>query len=102
MLPIKQQSRVTHFTKASAIWIISMTFLFAVLNLGVPGARGQAFGPGYAISLNGTNGYVQVTNGIYFSGDFTIEGWVFSAATTVGHVSSILPMVPTPTMSIWL
>lgn len=31
---------------------------------------------GAAISLDGTNDYAQAPNGVYFNGDFTIEGWV--------------------------
>jgi hypothetical protein len=34
-------------------------------------------GPGNALDLNGTNAYAQAPNGIWFSGDFTVKGWVF-------------------------
>ncbi len=54
-----------------------MAILLAFLGFGASSACGQAFGPGYAISLDGTNGYVQAASGVYFSGDFTIECWVF-------------------------
>jgi predicted outer membrane repeat protein len=43
----------------------------------VPDARCQDFGPGSAVNLDGTDGYVQAPSGVWFSGDFTIEGWVF-------------------------
>ncbi len=34
--------------------------------------------PGYALNLTGTNSeYVQVPNGVWFNGDFTVEGWVY-------------------------
>ena len=34
--------------------------------------------PGYALDSTGTNSeYVQVPNGVWFNGDFTVEGWVF-------------------------
>ena len=35
-------------------------------------------GPDYAISLDGTSGYVSLPSGIWFSGDFTMESWVFA------------------------
>jgi hypothetical protein len=44
----------------------------------LPHACAQAPGPGSALSLDGTNGYVQVPNGTWFNGNFTIEGWVFA------------------------
>src|SRR3954454_11556900 len=40
-------------------------------------ARGQSPGPGSAVNLDGASGYAQATNGVWFSGDFTVEGWVF-------------------------
>jgi hypothetical protein len=33
--------------------------------------------PGYAVNLNGSNSYVRVPNGVWFSNDFTVEGWVY-------------------------
>jgi Concanavalin A-like lectin/glucanases superfamily len=77
MLRIKRQFPAIDFTKAQVIWLACAIFLLTFFGFGVPSARGQAFGPGYAINLDGTNGYVQVTNGVWFSSDFTIEGWVF-------------------------
>src|SRR5882724_9341214 len=40
-------------------------------------AFGQVAGPGSALNLNGTTGYVQVTNKVWFSNDFTVEAWVY-------------------------
>ena len=54
-----------------------IAFLLVFLNFEASSACGHAFGPGNAISLDGTNGYVQAASGVYVSGDFTIEGWVF-------------------------
>ena len=41
------------------------------------GAASQDVGWGYALSFNGTNQYVQMPPGIWFSNDFTIEAWVY-------------------------
>ena len=47
---------------------------FSVFGLAPP----TASGPGYALSLDGTNGYVNLGGGLATSGtDFTIEGWAF-------------------------
>ncbi|MGC3960615.1 MAG: DUF5011 domain-containing protein [Verrucomicrobiota bacterium] len=40
-------------------------------------AQAQSSGPGKAISFNGTNGYATVTAATWFTGNFTIEGWVY-------------------------
>ena len=37
----------------------------------------QVPAPGSALNLDGTSGYAQVTNGVWFNGNFTVEGWVF-------------------------
>src|SRR5919109_4866161 len=34
-------------------------------------------GPGYGVSLDGVNDYVDVRDGVWFNGDFTVEGWAF-------------------------
>lgn len=52
-----------------------VAFLIA---LSSPGAQAQLAGPGSALSLDGATGYIQVTNGVWFSGNFTVEGWVFA------------------------
>ena len=39
--------------------------------------RAQNARPGTALSLDGVSGYAQAPNGVWFSSDFTIEGWVF-------------------------
>lgn len=45
---------------------------------GVPISFGPNSGPGTALNLNGTNnGYVQIPGGVWFNGNFTVEGWVF-------------------------
>lgn len=68
----------TRTTKlASKIISTCAAALLAFAGWLVPAARGQAFGPGSALDLDGTNGYVQVPNGVWFNGNFTIEGWVF-------------------------
>ena len=41
------------------------------------GAASQEVGWGYAVSLNGTNQYVQMPTNVWFSNDFTIEAWVY-------------------------
>ena len=42
------------------------------------GAGVVAPDPGYALSLTSTNSeYIQVPNGVWFSNDFTVEGWVY-------------------------
>jgi alpha-tubulin suppressor-like RCC1 family protein len=43
----------------------------------VPTAVGQSPSAGTAVSLDGTSAYVSVPAGIWFSNDFTIEGWVY-------------------------
>jgi sugar lactone lactonase YvrE len=44
----------------------------------VSGANFVLPDPGYGISLTGTNSeYVQLPNGVWFSNDFTVEGWVY-------------------------
>src|SRR5882672_10588882 len=50
--------------------------VFSLVLLSGPVARAQS-GPGSALNLDGVSGYAQVTNGVWFSGDFTVEGWVF-------------------------
>ena len=77
MVYFNPQFPVIRFTKISMIRPVCVAVLLAFLGFGISSARGQAYGPGYAVNLNGTNGYVQVTNGVWFSGDFTVEGWVF-------------------------
>src|SRR5262249_6100070 len=39
--------------------------------------QAQTSGPGTAISLDGTNGFVQLPSSVWFNGPFTVEGWVF-------------------------
>src|SRR5438552_12221253 len=39
-------------------------------------ARAQT-GPGNALSFDGIDDYVDVPAGIWFSGDLTVEGWVY-------------------------
>ena len=34
-------------------------------------------GPGWALSLDGVDEYVDMPVGVWFSGDFTVEGWVY-------------------------
>src|SRR3954468_7304932 len=51
--------------------------LLSLLVLSSPLARAQVAGPGFALNLNGSNGYIQVTNNAWFSGDFTVEAWVY-------------------------
>ncbi len=51
-------------------------FLFLVLISGSL-ARAQETGPGNALNFTGATGYAQAPNGVWFSNDFTIEGWVF-------------------------
>lgn len=53
----------------TAIW-------FAFLVLIFPGPARAQFA-GSALSLDGVNGYVQVTNAVWFNGNFTIEAWVY-------------------------
>ncbi len=62
---------------ALKVWFACAVFVLAFAGFFIPDARGQDFGPGSAVSLNGTNGYVQAPSGVWFNGDFTIEGWVF-------------------------
>src|SRR5262245_42481753 len=50
--------------------------LSSLLVLSGPVAIAQSTGPGSAVNLDGVSGYAQVTNGVWFSGDFTVEGWV--------------------------
>lgn len=57
--------------------IVCASLLLLLAGAIAPNARGQAFGPGTALNLDGSTGYVQVTNGVWFNGNFTIEGWVF-------------------------
>jgi hypothetical protein len=40
--------------------------------------QSQNNGPVNAVSLDGTNGYVSVPSGVWFSNNFTVEGWVFA------------------------
>ena len=40
----------------------------------------QTNGPGNAVSLDGTNGYLNIPGGVWCSNNFTIEGWVFARA----------------------
>src|SRR5205814_535730 len=51
--------------------------LLSLVLLSGPAARAQS-GPGSALNLDGVSGYAQVTNGVWFSGDFTVEGWVYA------------------------
>src|SRR3974390_1110584 len=51
-----------------------LAFLIALLGVS---AQAQSTGPGSAVNLDGATGYIQVTNGVWFSGNFTVEGWVF-------------------------
>jgi probable HAF family extracellular repeat protein len=34
-------------------------------------------GPDYALSLDGSTGYVDLPDGVWFNGDFTVESWVY-------------------------
>ena len=40
-------------------------------------AQAQNNGPVNAVSLDGSSGYLTVPNAVWFSGNFTVEGWVF-------------------------
>jgi hypothetical protein len=40
-------------------------------------SRAQVAAPGSALNLNGSTGYILATNNVWFSGDFTVEAWVF-------------------------
>src|SRR3954470_11443522 len=57
-----------------ALWI---TILHALVACG-PLARAQSAGPRSAVNFDGVNGYAQASNGVWFSGDFTVEGWVYA------------------------
>ncbi len=39
-------------------------------------AQAQTNNPG-AVSLDGTSGFIQMPSGVWFNGDFTVEGWVY-------------------------
>src|SRR5436190_17858188 len=56
-----------------ALWLI---LLHALISHGLV-AQAQSTGPGSALNLDGTSGYAQAANGVYFNGNFTIEAWVF-------------------------
>src|SRR3954467_13820309 len=56
-----------------ALWLI---LLHALISHG-PVAQAQSTGPGSALNLDGASGYGQVANGVWFNGNFTIEGWVY-------------------------
>jgi hypothetical protein len=60
-------------TPLSKPWLI---FSSIVLFSGAV-ARAQVAGPGSALDLDGTNGYAQAPSGVWFNGNFTVEGWVF-------------------------
>ncbi len=47
-------------------------------------ARAQMAGPGSALNFDGADGYVRVPNGVWFNGDFTIEGWVYVRSNHLG------------------
>jgi hypothetical protein len=44
---------------------------------GISSARAQGNGTSTAVSLDGVNNYIKVPAGIWFSNNFTIEGWVY-------------------------
>src|SRR4051794_5794877 len=60
-------------TFESKRWLI----LFSLVLLSGPMARAQSPGPGSALNLDGVSGYAQATNGVWFNGNFTVEGWVY-------------------------
>jgi hypothetical protein len=51
--------------------------LAAALFLGGASAALANDGPGDALVLSGTGSYAQAPNGVWFNGDFTVEGWVY-------------------------
>ncbi len=53
-------------------------FLLSVVFLSCPLALAQSAGPGTALNLDGASGYAQATNGVWFNGNFTVEGWVYA------------------------
>jgi len=63
---------------ASKCWLI----VFSLILLSGPVAKAQVAGPGSALNLNGSTGYIQATNNVWFSGDFTVEAWVFVRSYT--------------------
>ncbi len=70
-----QHQKAHHCMKRSSLKHWLTFFSLAVLSNSL--AQAQLAGPGSALSLDGTTGFIQVTNGVWFSGDFTVEGWVF-------------------------
>jgi hypothetical protein len=60
-------------TILSRHWFILLSLVL------LPGPVGWAqSGPGKALNLDGATGYAQAPNGVWFNGDFTVEGWVFA------------------------
>jgi hypothetical protein len=58
-------------------FILAALIVFALLFAGAPmPARAQTNNPG-AVTLDGTNGFIQMPSGVWFNGDFTVEGWVY-------------------------
>jgi Concanavalin A-like lectin/glucanases superfamily len=51
--------------------------LSLTLGLSLASASAQPVGPGNAVDFNGASQYAQAPSDTYFTGDFTIEGWVF-------------------------
>src|SRR6478736_3546326 len=53
-------------------------FIAALTTFSVPPVMmAQTNGPGSAVNLDGTNGFVQLPSAVWFNGPFTVEGWVF-------------------------
>jgi hypothetical protein len=52
--------------------------IFSLAVLLSPFARAQSPGPGSALNLDGVSGYAQVTNGVWFNGNLTVEAWVYA------------------------
>src|SRR5215467_1781095 len=51
--------------------------IFLSLLAFLPLAQAQNNGPGNAVSLDGSTGYLSAPSGVWFNGNLTVEGWVF-------------------------
>jgi hypothetical protein len=63
------------FMKTTRDWCYCLA-VFVAVSFGMA-APARAQSAAYAVNFNGVDQFLQVPSGVWFNGDFTVEGWVF-------------------------
>jgi hypothetical protein len=63
------------FFESKLIRYCSVLCALGIFSMNLP-ATAQSTGPGSAVNLDGVSGYVQLPPDVWFTGNFTVEGWV--------------------------